>query len=374
MKFVHSVTAWIIEVIRCTRVIGRAVGKYRIVEPLGEGGMGVVYRARHELLDSPAAIKVLLPQFSRDPVLLERFFKEAKAASSIRHVGITAVFEYGRLADDQAFIIMELLRGEDLKSFLARHGPLVPPVAIEIATQLLSTLAAAHETGVVHRDLKPDNIYLTRDHGAPGGIRVKVLDFGIAKLMSDADTGGTTRTGSILGTPTYMAPEQCKGGEAVDGRADLYAVGCVLFELLTGRPPFDARGSGEILAMHIYQTAPRIAEVGPTVPAELESVVARLLAKRPDDRAPSAAWTIAALERVPVAPIDGLLPLIESERAPPPDPRTTVKSDDGRLARWIPVAVIAIAVAIAALAVILIGGSGEDITPTPAPRAATPGR
>jgi serine/threonine protein kinase len=238
-------------------VIGHVVGKYQILEKIGEGGMGSVYRAEHTVLGSPAAVKVLLPQWTQDAVVVDRFFHEAKAASAIRHVGIVEVFDYGRLPGDQAWIAMELLRGENLTEFFARTrtkaGGMNPWIVQQIGIQLLAALDAAHIAGVVHRDLKPDNIVLVRDPSAPGAIRVKILDFGIAKLGGDrfankAQTHGTT----ILGTPMYMAPEQCKGGAQVDARADLYALGCILFELLAGRPPFQGTGGGEVMAMHIY--------------------------------------------------------------------------------------------------------------------------
>ncbi len=351
-------------------MIGRVVGKYKIRDQIGEGGMGVVYRAEHVVLGSPAAIKVLLPQFTRDPVVLDRFFTEAKAASAIRHVGITDVFDYGRLPNDQAFIAMELLRGEDLTNFLARQGKLDPSLAAEIISQLLNALNAAHVVGVVHRDLKPDNIFLVRDGGAPGGIRVKVLDFGIAKLVGDphgVKPKNKTKGDMILGTPSYMAPEQCRGGVEIDARADLYAVGCILFELLTGRPPFVSDGQGEIMAMHIYEPPPRLSQYARSLPPELEALIAKMLTKAPDDRTPSAAWALAALERVPLPPLEpGEIPLVAAAALmPTPIP---VGSDDDdypreKLPLWIPIAVIVVALAIAALAIFLIGGSGTEITP-----------
>ena len=199
-------------------MIGHVVGKYRLLDQLGEGGMGTVYRAEHVVLGSPAAVKVLLPQFTQDGVVVDRFFQEARAASAIRHPGIVEVFDFGRLPNGQAYIAMELLRGEDLSGFLARRGPLDASLATQIAIQMLGALNATHAVGVIHRDLKPDNIFLVRDAGAPGAIRVKLLDFGIAKLIRSPNVaalaaGGRPRTKNmILGTPAYMAPEQCRGG------------------------------------------------------------------------------------------------------------------------------------------------------------------
>ncbi|CAN5849568.1 hypothetical protein BH11MYX3_BH11MYX3_07910 [soil metagenome] len=346
-------------------MIGRVVGKYRILDQIGEGGMGVVYRAEHVVLGSPAAVKVLLPQFTRDPVVVDRFFTEAKAASAIKHVGITEVFDYGRLPGDQAFIAMELLRGEDLTGFLGRHGRLDPSQAVEIVRQLLAALNAAHVIGVVHRDLKPDNIFLTRDTGSPGGIRVKVLDFGIAKLIGDRVTSkAKTKCDLILGTPAYMAPEQCRGGVEIDARADLYAAGCILFELLAGRPPFVAEGGGETMAMHIYEAAPKLSDHVTSPPVELEVLVAKMLTKAPDDRTPSAAWALAALERVPLPTLEGVeIPLVTHQPQSAPVEEEGEAEPD-KWPAWVPVLVLLVAIAIAAAAVYFIGIAGDEkLTP-----------
>jgi eukaryotic-like serine/threonine-protein kinase len=347
-------------------VIGCVVGKYRLLDQLGEGGMGTVYRAEHVVLGSPAAVKILLPQFTQDPVVVDRFFQEARAASAIRHAGIVEVFDFGRLPSGQAYIAMELLRGEELSGFLARRGPLDPPLAVQIAMQMLAALNATHLVGVIHRDLKPDNVFLVPDRGAPGAIRVKILDFGIAKLTGRPLAGqpGRPRTKNlILGTPAYMAPEQCRGGAEVDARADLYAVGCLLFELLTGRPPFVASGDGEVMAMHIYEPPPRLSNLAPHLPVELDALLAKLLTKDPADRIPSAAYALATLERAPVAPIVGEIALSgahyaigpAAHAALPPDADGPGDAPSEPMPRWIPVAVIAGALAIAAAAAVAIG-------------------
>ena len=348
-------------------MIGRVVGKYKILDQIGEGGMGIVYRAEHIVLGSPAAVKVLLPQFTRDPVVVDRFFTEAKAASAIKHAGITNVFDYGRLPNDQAFIAMELLRGEDLTTFLGRYGRLDPSVAAEIVKQLLAALNAAHVTGVVHRDLKPDNIFITRDKAAPGGIRVKVLDFGIAKLCGDnVPAKAKTKGGAILGTPAYMAPEQCKGGMEIDSRADLYAVGCILFELLAGRPPFVAEGGGETMAMHIYEVPPLLSDHVKSLPPELEALVAKMLTKAPDDRTPSAAWALAALERVALPSLDGIEIGLTTHALPASEP--VIGPDEELLIEkwplWVPILIAVVALAVAAAAIYFIGIAGDGgITP-----------
>jgi len=336
-------------------VLGRVVGKYRILDQIGEGGMGIVYRAEHVVLGSPAAVKILLPQFTRDPIVVDRFFNEAKVMSAIRHIGIVQVFDYGRLEHDQAFIAMEHLRGEDLTSMLMRHGKLDPSLAAQIGLQMLSALEAAHVSGVIHRDIKPDNIYLVRDTGAPGAIRVKILDFGIAKLVGDqvggAQPRAKTKGGSILGTPAYMAPEQCRGGVEIDSRVDLYAVGCILFELLAGRPPFTGEGGGEVMAKHIYEQAPRLLDLAPHLPHELDTLLNRMLAKSPHDRTPSAAWALAALERVPLEPLTGEVQLLNQPLATPVMP---VDSRD-RASPWVPIAVLLVALVLAAAAAFAIG-------------------
>ncbi|HSD90427.1 MAG TPA: serine/threonine-protein kinase [Kofleriaceae bacterium] len=349
-------------------MIGRVVGKYKILQKIGEGGMGSVYAAEHTILGSPAAIKVLLPQWTSDAVVVDRFFHEARAASAIRHAGIVDVFDYGRLDNEQAWIAMELLRGETLTQLFMRNGgPLDPAVVQQIGAQILGALDAAHVVGVVHRDLKPDNVFLVRDPGLPGGIRVKLLDFGIAKLGADRfgnkrKTGG----GTILGTPTYMAPEQCKAGGEIDARADLYALGCILFELLVGGPPFNAPGGGEVMAMHIYEPPPRLSRFQPQLPAELDALIARLLVKNPADRIPSAAYALAELERVSLLPLAAQIMLIGADggRAPTYGPVTEYlpppeSHDAARIPRWIPVAVLVVAIAIAIAAIILIGNSGN---------------
>src|SRR4029079_4000216 len=285
--------------------------------------MGIVYRGEHVMLGSPAAVKVLLEQFTRDPVVVDRFFQEAKAASGIRHVGIVEVFDYGRLPNGQAYIAMELLRGEDLSAFRARRGRLSPDLAAEIGLQVLGALNATHVVGVTHRALKPDklsrvphphlspaNRSCVRDPGAPGSIRVKILDFGIAKLIGDRfGARPQSRGGIILGTPAYIAPEQCSGGHQGDARGDLSSVGCILFELLTGRPPFVGSGDGEVMAMHIYEPPPRLTNLVPDVPVELDALLAKLLTKAVEDRIPSAAYALATLERVPLHSLAGEVPL-----------------------------------------------------------------
>ena len=274
------------------------VGNYRIEAKLAEGGMGAVYRATHQLLGRPAAVKVLLPELSTNREIVNRFFNEARAATSVRHPGIVEVYDFGYLPSGTAFLVMELLDGEPLSRCLARAGRLDESLALLYLRGMASALAAAHAKGIVHRDLKPDNVFLVPDPDMPGGVRVKLLDFGIAKV-AEAARGRTaatkTRTGSLMGTPTYMSPEQCRGAGEVDHRTDLYGLGCIVYEMVTGQPPFVADGPGDILAAHILTTPLPPSQVAPGISANLDALALCLLAKRPEDRMQSAAELVRLL-------------------------------------------------------------------------------
>jgi len=272
---------------------GRMFGQYRVTGFLGEGGMGAVYAAEHTLLAKPAAIKVLLSRFSAEEEIVNRFFNEARAASSIRHPGIVEVYDFG-WTDGSAYIAMERLEGETLRA-RRRRGLLRWSTALALARQVAGALGAAHAKGITHRDLKPDNIFLVPDPEVPGGERIKLLDFGIAKLASGVAGQQRTRTGMVMGTPLYMAPEQCRG-VAVDARADLYSLGCILFELCTGRPPFDGEGEGDLIAAHIHLQPPRMGSLVSGIPREIESLVQRLLAKAPAERVQTAAELIRLID------------------------------------------------------------------------------
>ncbi len=267
-------------------MIGEALGNYTITGKLGEGGMGVVYVGEHRLIGRKAAIKVLSPDVSHNKEMVGRFFNEARAATLVKHPGLVEIFDFGQHTDGSAFIVMELLEGESLAACIERQGALSPATVAAIGRQIASALAAAHEKGIVHRDLKPDNVFLVPDSEVPGGQRVKILDFGIAKLGSAGSEPGSvkTRTGAIMGTPAYMSPEQCKSAGEVDARSDIYSLGCVLYEMACGDPPFVKGGFGEILAAHIYEEPRPPRAVAPSVPPELEAVIMRALAKAPEAR------------------------------------------------------------------------------------------
>ncbi len=260
------------------------LGSYTILRKLGEGGMGAVYAGVHEAIGRKAAIKMLHANLAADPAILARFFNEARAVNIVTHPSIVAVYDYGQLPDGAAYLVMELLDGETLSARLARGRSLLE--GLRFARQIASALAAAHAHGIVHRDLKPDNVMIVADPEAVGGERVKVLDFGIAKLARDVagDSATATRTGSIMGTPLYMSPEQCSGAASLDGKADVYSLGAVLYHVACGRPPFDGEGVGAILAKQIYEppVAPRA--IDPAIPVGVETAILAMLAKDPAAR------------------------------------------------------------------------------------------
>jgi serine/threonine-protein kinase len=265
---------------------GEQVGSYRILQQIGQGGMGSVWRAEHVMLGRHAAIKVLHPSFTTDQTVVTRFFNEARAATAIADAGIVQIFDFGYHTDGSCYIVMELLHGEPLDKRLRRFGALQPLEALRIIRQVAASVGAAHARGIVHRDLKPENVFLVSDAEVPGGERAKVLDFGIAKLAVDQyqDVGVQTKESSVIGTPVYMSPEQCKGAGAVDARSDIYSLGCVLFCLIAGHPPFQAQGLGEIFVKHMMEPTPALAGVIPGVGPELDQLIARCMAKEPAQR------------------------------------------------------------------------------------------
>lgn len=271
------------------------VGPYRVIDKIGQGGMGAVYRAENTRTGLVVVLKILLRQHTRDKELVWRFFNEAKTASQLDHDNIVDVYDAGRLDDGTAYIAMEYLPGETLGDLLDKRETLSIELGAYVCWCMAKALESAHGEGIIHRDLKPDNIHLVPDAQAPHGLRVKLLDFGIAKLMWDNASSERTATGVMLGTPAYMAPEQCRSLRSIDGRADLYALGCILYEVLTGTPPFVAEGAGEILAAHITQHPARLRKRLPEIPRALEELGLALLAKDPADRPATAGAVATAL-------------------------------------------------------------------------------
>jgi len=266
-----------------TNLTNETIGNYRVVRGLGEGGMGTVCLAQHPVIGRKVAIKLLHAELAGHADVVARFFNEARAIHTIGHENIVEILDFGQTERGQPYFIMEFLEGEPLSDTIAR-GPMDPGRVATIAEQMCRALSAAHSKGIVHRDLKPQNVQLATK--PDGGLRVKVLDFGVAKILESQATAGSarTRTGAVMGTPRYMAPEQCRGAGAVDHRADIYSLGVVLFEMLAGRPPFGAEGVGELFTMHMFQTPPQLTAWCPHVPAHLAAAVMKSLAKDPAER------------------------------------------------------------------------------------------
>ena len=262
--------------------VGSLIGQYRIVRKLGAGGMGAVYLGEHILLGRRAAIKTLLPALSKNQEIAERFFNEARATSAISDPGVVQIFDFGYHVDGTAYIVLELLEGESLANRIDRLGQLSVGESLRVARQVAASLSVAHERGIVHRDLKPDNVFLIHDAEAQGGERTKILDFGICKLAQSETR--ITGSGVMVGTPVYMSPEQCRGDGHVDHRSDIYALGCVLFQMLTGRAPFEHDAPGEFIVSHMREEPPVASSIVPALPPLVDEILMRCLAKSPDDR------------------------------------------------------------------------------------------
>ncbi len=276
---------------------GQLFGNYRIVRLIGEGGFGEVYLAENSLIERHAVVKVLHPALAQDAELVRRFLNEARAASAIHHPNIIEVFDAGATPEGAPYILMEFLEGVSLQTRLAERVRLAVSDALEIAGQAGSALAAAHAAGIVHRDLKPENLFLVTDPSLPCGERVKILDFGIAKIKHGSKTGGTRRTqaGLVMGSPAYMSPEQCTDSSNVDLRSDIYSFATIIYEMLAGQTPFVAATGTALLVMHLTDTPRPLRALAGNVPAHVEAAIARALARTRDDRFDSIASFLRAL-------------------------------------------------------------------------------
>src|SRR4051794_18067616 len=268
---------------RCvSTMLGASVAGYRVESVAGRGGMGVVYLARQIALDRPVALKLIAPDLARDEEFRARFARESRIAASLDHPNVIPVYEAGE-DGERLFIAMRFVDGTDLAKMIAADGAIAPALAAELVAQAASALDAAHARGLVHRDVKPGNLLVTGEHSSRP--HVYLTDFGLARR--DGSSTSLTTTGQWMGTPDYAAPEQIDGYE-LDARTDVYALGCVLFEALTGTPPFGDRSRMAKAAAHLHEPPPTLRSRRPGVPAAFEPVVARALAKRPEERYESA--------------------------------------------------------------------------------------
>jgi serine/threonine protein kinase len=308
-------------------------GRYRLGAPLGRGGMGMVYEAVQEGLGRRVAVKLLDPRLAEDREQLERFRREAEVVAALGHPNIVQVtdFQYPEEPGQQPFLVMELLRGESLGSLVERERALPAGRVAFIAAQVLSALVAAHHAGVVHRDIKPDNIFLLGDAAVPD--TAKVLDFGIAKLAPLSAIGGQaklTGTGAMLGTPAFMAPEQARGESDVDARADVYAVGATMYQALTGKLPYEAASIPALLFAIVEQTPAPLGELRPDLPSDFVAVVERAMAKDRAARFPDADAMRRALSPwsgLPASvppPVSATAATVASGRIVPHDPSTPI--------------------------------------------------
>ncbi|WP_428263222.1 protein kinase domain-containing protein [Haliangium sp.] len=301
---------------------GQVFGSYQVSSRLGTGGMGAVYLAEHPIIGKRVALKIIHQDLSANREVISRFFNEARAVNQIGNEHIVEIHDVGQSPDGEYYFVMEYIHGCTLSALLLQEGALVVDRALHIGAQIADALAAAHAAAIVHRDLKPDNIMLTTrlgDHDF-----VKVLDFGLAKMMAEAGQVNLTAQGVVLGTPHYMAPEACEGKRDIDHRVDIYALGVLLFQMTTGQVPFDAAYMGGILVKHVTEPPPAPRALNPTIPPAVEQIILRCLAKDPGARFGSMAELRRALldpdaylaSGPPVVP--SAAPTLISARAPVP--------------------------------------------------------
>ncbi len=353
-------------------------GKYRLLSLIGSGGMGGVYEAEHLEIGKHVAVKFLHVEYARNPEAVRRFHQEARAAAAAGHAGIVDIYDIGKTPDGAPYLVMELLAGESLGGMLKREKAISVALAVVIARGALSALAAAHKKGIVHRDIKPDNIFLAQTSSE--GPSVKLLDFGVSK-MSQLGVPSATVEGTALGTPHYMAPEQARGELTLDARVDVYAMGVILYEMLAGTLPFDAPNY-HALILRVIQDPPRpLSEHRPDVPGELAAVIAKALAKAPADRFANAEALAEALRpfrdaeipsevrpsRVPGVVARATAPA-SSSGAPPHDTLTPGAwvtdsqgpREHGGRGRWIAI-IVAVLLAVAGGVYFASSGSRSDV-------------
>jgi hypothetical protein len=342
--------------------VGDVIAGYRLDELLGRGGMGVVFLATHVALERHGAVKLIAPELAANEDFRQRFQRESKLAASIDHPHVIPIFDAGE-EEGQLYVAMRYVKGTDLGAFLSRHGALAPPDAVKVIRQVADALDAAHERGLVHRDVKPANVLL---ESRGSGYHAYLTDFGLVKAVGAA-SGVLTRTGQWLGTPDYAAPEQILGA-AVDARTDVYALGCMLYQTVAGKPPFERDNDVAKMFAHLSEPPPSLTAARPDLPAGLDAVVRTALAKEPAERHRSAGELASAAQRAvaggavePVTPP----PTVRAERvgeilAPEPTTsrRDASRSPSRRPAWLIPAAAGAVLAGVAALALLSGGGDG----------------
>lgn len=276
-------------------LIGQSIGNYRVTAGIGQGGMGQVYKAVHQHLRRPAAIKVLNPDLSARQESVQRFFNEAMAANVVQHPSLVGVYEAGYLPSGCAYLIMEYLEGETLGKYLSRVQRMPDLQALLVVHQVAAALVPLHAQGIIHRDLKLDNVMLISDLDLVGGKRVKILDFGLAKVAARHQLAAVeTRSGAALGTPPYMAPEQWIAANKVDGKADVYSLGVMLYRMLTGGYPFSAESVKGYQEQHLYSEIPHPAQANSTIAARVNDITRSMLTKGRGQR-PSMAEVLASV-------------------------------------------------------------------------------
>jgi serine/threonine protein kinase len=352
---------------RISLAAGDVIAGYRLDELAGRGGMGVVFRATHIALERQVAVKLIAPDLAEDEMFRQRFQRESRVAASIDHPHVIPIFDAGD-EDGQLYVAMRYVDGTDLGAFVAREGSLAPQQAVHVIAQVADALDAAHERGLVHRDVKPANVLL---ESRPSGYHTYLTDFGLVKTVG-AVSGVLTRTGQWLGTPDYAAPEQIMGGE-VGARTDVYALGCMLYQMIAGKPPFEGDTDVAKMFAHLSEPPPSLSDARPEVPAALDEVIRSALAKEPAERQASASeLALAAREAIDVpAPTAAApqaattpAPVAETKLAPTaparsPRPTDPVKPPAGRPRRLWLVAAAALALVAAGIVAVVASGGGD---------------
>ncbi len=284
---------------------GQLIGKYRLVRLLGEGGMGVVWEAERDDLGGRVALKILRTEYAQQAEFSARFFNEAHATNAIDHPAMVKVFDHGQTPDGAAFLAMEFVAGESLASHLEKTPRMPTLTVMRLGRQVASAIAAAHAKTIIHRDLKPENIMLVPDDDSLGGERVKILDFGIAKIVNQSKQTVQTQGNIVMGTPPYMSPEQCAGGKGITEKSDVYALGIILYQMLAGRTPFVSDEPGRYIGMHLFKEPPPLASLAPETPGPLVELVHAMLAKEAKERPPMSevAATLQRLGQIPPSPL-----------------------------------------------------------------------